>query len=112
VSKTNSYCLSLLLALFALCSGRAVCQKQVTYIQVVKQATTSVSLVSSAGIISPGQAMQFTASVAPTKPTYPTGAVVFTATGSNPANVIVSSPVALGGSSTAVWATSIAAVDT
>ena len=112
MSKTNSYRLSLLLALFALCSGSAVCQKQVTYLQVVKQATTSVSLVSSAGIISPGQAMQFTASVAPTKPTYPTGAVVFTATGSNPANVIVSSPVALGGSSTAVWATSIAAIDT
>ena len=83
-----------------------------TYVQVVKQAATSVSLVSSAGSISPGQPVQFTASIAPTKPTYPTGAVVFTATGSNPANVIVSSPVALGGSSTAVWATSIAAIDT
>jgi type IV secretory pathway protease TraF len=112
VSKTNSYRFSLFLALFALCSGRAVCQKQVTYIQVVKQAATSVSLASSAGSISPGQQVQFTASIAPTKPTYPTGGVVFTATGSNPANVVVSSPIALGGSSAAVWATSIAAIDT
>ncbi len=112
MSKANSYRLSFLLALFALCSGSAVCQKQVTYVQVVKQATTSVSLVPSAGSISSGQAVRFTASVATTKPTYPTGAVVFTATGSNPANVIVSSPVALGGSSTAVWATSISAIDT
>jgi len=113
VSITSSYRLSLLLgALFALCSGSAVCQRQVTYVQVVKQAPTSVSLASAAGSIIPGQPVQFTASIAPTKPTYPTGAVVFTATGSKPGNVIVSSPVAVGGSSTAIWETAIAAIDT
>jgi hypothetical protein len=104
--------LSLLLgALVAFFSSNAACQKQVTYLQVVKQATTSTSVASSAGIIRPGSPVQLTATVAPTNPTYPAGTVVFMVTGSNPANVTVSQPIALGGGSTAVWVTSIAAID-
>jgi hypothetical protein len=62
--------------------------------------------------VSAGQPVQFTAGVTPVNPTVPTGTLLFTATGSNPANVAVSPPVPLGASGTAGWANTFSVADT
>jgi len=69
--------LALLLGwLSALCPSSAVCQKQRDYLQVVKQASPSVSLASSAGSVPSGKSVTFTAQLTGTA-SPPTGTVAF-----------------------------------
>jgi hypothetical protein len=78
-------------------------QKQTKYVQVVKQAPTSVSLGYSTATVVVGQPVQFTATVGPAHPSIPTGSVVFVATGSRPGNTVTSPPIVLDASGSAVW---------
>lgn len=66
----------LFIGLLALGTGYAVCQKQVSYVQVVKQATPAISLVSSANPAGAGTSVTFTAQVRGTAAT-PSGNIVF-----------------------------------
>jgi len=78
-------------------------QKQTKYVQVVKQAPSSVSLGYSTAVVVAGQPVQFTASVGPAHPSIPSGSVVFVATGTKPGNTVTSPPIVLDASGSAVW---------
>ena len=78
-------------------------QRQVKYVQVVKQAPTSVSLFDSTATVDVGQAVQFKANVAPTHPSIPTGSVVFAARGTEPGNTVTSPAIPLDASGSADW---------
>ena len=62
--------------LLALCPGNVICQKQVTYVQVVRQATPTISLASSATLIPYATAVILTAKLSGRGAT-PSGAVAF-----------------------------------
>lgn len=62
--------------LLALCPGNVICQKQVTYVQVVRQANPTISLASSAALLPYATAVTLTAKLSG-KGTTPSGAVAF-----------------------------------
>jgi hypothetical protein len=101
----------LCVALLALDSSAGVCEKAVTYVQVVNKAATTTGITSSSGIINIGQSVQFSANVLPVKPSVPTGTVTFTATGTSSANVAVSSPVAVSSTGSATWSVALPEID-
>jgi Big-like domain-containing protein len=94
------------------CSNFGICEKTASYTQVVDKAATTITMSESTTAVNIGQSIQFTANVAPIKPTTPTGTVVFTATGSNSNNQVVSAPAAVSATGISTWSIALPNIDT
>jgi hypothetical protein len=75
-TKATSVLALLFGGLLALCPGNVICQKQVTYVQVVRQATPTIRLTSSAALLPYATAVTLTTRLAGRGAT-PSGAVAF-----------------------------------
>jgi len=95
--------ISVIVILLTSYSQHVFAQKSVTYIEVVKQASTGISVTSTDNPIAPGQSVQIIASVTPLKPSVPTGSVSFTATGVNTGSSLTSGPLPLGSTGVSSW---------
>jgi hypothetical protein len=101
----------MLIALLQTSLSPAFASRTGTYVQVVKQAQTSVGVQPSDNPVAPSQSVKFDATISPLRPTIPTGTIEFVATGTQTSNRVTSGPLPLNLSGTATWNTSLPVAD-
>lgn len=103
-------CYSILSTMLLMFSLLAVGQKRVPYVQVVRQATTQVSLDATSSTVKLGDPTSFTAGISPILPTVPTGEMEVIATNTTSGELVSSGPLAIGQTGSVVWSPTLPSV--